>query len=109
MTADQSVDTSSSTHADAAAAAIGHLREADKLLRDAFSHEHWHQPAGRLENISTQLRNLASVIEAMPVQEASRAEYAGRVREHYQNMRPLHDLPAGGQQLLQQELARTGA
>jgi hypothetical protein len=97
-------------HAAAAAAAVQHLRDAETALRGAFDHPHWTQAAGRLENVGQQIANLVSVIEAMPSQEESRAEWASRLVVMHKSRDPALTVIADeASRLLDMELDRIGA
>jgi hypothetical protein len=93
----------SQAHDDAAAQAADHLKAAIDVLREAYDHPH-HDP--RLDNIESQLTNLVSVIEVMPSQEDSRAEYASRLMAAYKTRTLDSHLPDHAERLLDQELAR---
>ena len=98
------------THADAAAAAIKHLQDAEQLLRDTFDHPHWHATDGRLDNIGAQLANLVSVIEVLPSQEESRADWAARLVAMHKARDPgLAVIADEAGRLLDMELDRIGA
>jgi hypothetical protein len=94
-----------SPHSEAAATAIKHLQDADAALRAAYDHPYH---VDRLDNITSHLKNVGSVIEALPSQEESRADYAARLVEHHKAMKPIHDLPEEGKRLLAQELQKAG-
>lgn len=98
------------SHADATAQAIDHLNAAGKLLGEVYEHPHH---AARVENVQTQLANLVSVLEAMPGQEESRADYAKRLLASHNRRTLAQDfgavLPDHADRLLDQEIAREGA
>lgn len=100
---DQVAEAAPRTHKEAADLAVRHLQAAEKVLHEAYTHPHH---SVRLDNVSSQLTNLASVVAHMPEEEESRADYAGRLLElHDSRQLPSADrMPDHANRLLEQEL-----